>query len=439
MTSDSFRYASSTFIRWAGALAICFCFLTAALAQDPAKPTDAKAARKLGVGILEQIRLAIKDNYYDPKFRGINIDERCKVAEQKVKTLETYAQVYRVIAQVVLEFKDSHTRFVPPPLTKTVDYGLEWQMIGDKCYIVGLTKGSDAEAKGLKVGDEITGIGDYNPTRENLWLLTYLFHDLDPKERLKIFVAAPGGEREVLIESKIVKTSDLAKAAKARDPYRCEEMNPSLVVCKLYSFDVENDVIDSMMKTVRRHEKLILDLRGNPGGRVTAEEHLIGFFFAHDVKVADEKTRLKTESRIAKTHKDKAFAGDLIVLIDSESTSAAEVFARVIQLEKRGKVLGDVSGGKVMTSKFFPLLADFDFYQSTVFGLNLTVSDLIMTDGKSLENVGVIPDKAIGPSASDLADRTDPILAYAAAMFGVQFTPEEAGRLHFINYGNSRP
>lgn len=55
-----------------------------------------------------------------------------------------------------------------------------------------------------------------------------------------------------------------------------------------------------------------------------------------------------------------------------------------------------------------------------------------MSDGQSLEGIGVVPDKTIGPTGQALAEGTDPVLAYAATMFGAQLTPEQAGRLYFI-------
>jgi C-terminal processing protease CtpA/Prc len=416
-------------VRWIGISAVWFLLLVVPV---PAQDKHAKEARKLGIEMLRDIKSTLKENYYDSTFRGVNLDERFRVAEARVNTLDSYPQVFRAIAQVLIEFNDSHTNFFPPRLTKTVDYGFTWQMIGDRCYVVDVKKGSDAEAKGLKVGDLLTGVENYNPTRENLWLMTYLWWRLAPRESLRVFVASPDGtERELLITSKFVDTDDFIEERRKLNakPYRCEELTSDLITCKLYTFSVEPPLIDDMMKLITKYKKLILDLRGNGGGHVATEIHLTGYFFDHDVKIGNLKTRKKPEERMARSHKKKAFTGDLIVLIDSKTMSAAEVFARVIQLEKRGKIIGDVSAGKVMTSKYMPL------YASTAnagFGLNVTIGDLIMSDGQSLEGVGVIPDKAIGPTAEALVKGTDPVLAYAAKMFGVLLTPEQAGALSFL-------
>jgi C-terminal processing protease CtpA/Prc len=59
----------------------------------------------------------------------------------------------------------------------------------------------------------------------------------------------------------------------------------------------------------------------------------------------------------------------------------------------------------------------------------VTDADLMMTDGKSLEGVGVRPDELTLPSALDLAAGRDPILAHAARMAGLQLDAAAAGKL----------
>jgi carboxyl-terminal processing protease len=126
------------------------------------------------------------------------------------------------------------------------------------------------------------------------------------------------------------------------------------------------------------------------------------------------------------------FGGQLIVLIDSRSGSAAELFARTVQLEKLGTVIGDRSAGAVMQSRLFP----FELGADTVifYAASITDADIIMTDGKSLENTGVTPDKLMLPTGADLAAQRDPVLAYAASLAGVKLDPEKAGALFPVEW-----
>ncbi|HYL97372.1 MAG TPA: S41 family peptidase [Blastocatellia bacterium] len=119
-------------------------------------------------------------------------------------------------------------------------------------------------------------------------------------------------------------------------------------------FDLFNQGVDDMFGKAAKYETLILDLRGNPGGSVETLSRMVGYLFDHDVKIAELKGRKDSKPMMAKPH-SHGFSGKLIVLIDSQSASAAEVLARLVQLEKRGTVLGDRSAGAVMQAERFSL------------------------------------------------------------------------------------
>jgi C-terminal processing protease CtpA/Prc len=80
-----------------------------------------------------------------------------------------------------------------------------------------------------------------------------------------------------------------------------------------------------------------------------------------------------------------------------------------------------------MESEFFDLESGFG--QDLWYGATVTIADLIMADGKSLEKVGVTPDEIVLPTGKDLLENRDPVLAYAARSAGVELTPEKAGAL----------
>jgi C-terminal processing protease CtpA/Prc len=201
----------------------------------------------------------------------------------------------------------------------------------------------------------------------------------------------------------------------------------STVIWKMPDFVFDPKEVDSLVDRFRGRHALILDLRGNGGGYVVTLERLTGYFFDRDIKIAELKGRKPMEPQHAKSQGSKVFSGRVIVLIDSNSASAAEIFARVMQIEKRGIVLGDVSSGAVMQSRGVGFDAGVDSVIS--YGLNLTNADVIMSDGKSLEHVGVTPDELIVPTGNDLALRRDPVLARALELAGVTVSPDEAGKL----------
>jgi carboxyl-terminal processing protease len=184
----------------------------------------------------------------------------------------------------------------------------------------------------------------------------------------------------------------------------------------------DGDNFYDLPRTIRKDKVLIVDLRGNHGGLASAEEYFIRMFFDHDVKIFDKVERKKTSPEIVK--KGPYFPGKVIVLVDSESASAAEIFARVMQLEKRGTVIGDRTSGRVMEA------TGFYFASSGVdYGAEVTIANLIMTDGNRLEHGGVTPDEVAFPQPLDLASGRDPVLSRAAQELGVTLPPETAGKL----------
>jgi C-terminal processing protease CtpA/Prc len=64
----------------------------------------------------------------------------------------------------------------------------------------------------------------------------------------------------------------------------------------------------------------------------------------------------------------------------------------------------------------------------TVYAVSITEANVIMSDGKSLERVGVVPDALVVPTAADLATGRDPALARAAGLVGLELTPNKPAR-----------
>lgn len=410
-----------------------------ARAQQQLGPYDRDSARAM----LAMIRDDLKSNYYDPNFRGLKLEEKFKEADDRIRAAQTRDQLMIPIAQFLLSLDDSHTVFLPPGRAARIEYGWRVQMVGDRCFVMALKPKSDAESK-LKPGDEVISIDGFKPTRQALWKMNYRYYALAPARAVRFVVQSPGEAqpREVSVESKI----ELGQAVRQwEDIYmqylreewdiyqdRFYESGDDLLVWKLPTFVVEDSHVDDVMARARRKKTLVLDLRGNGGGLEDALVRLTGYFFDHDLKVAERKGRKESKVLTAKPRGDKVFKGNLVVLVDSNSGSASEMFARVVQLEKRGTVVGDRTAGAVMTSRYYG--RETGVGRVLYFGSSITVGDVLMGDGQSLERVGVTPDEVLLPTGADLAARRDPALARAAELAGVKLDPEKAGALFPVDW-----
>jgi carboxyl-terminal processing protease len=423
-------------------------FTLVSVAPHAARAQSLSLDRERSRMMLANIKIEIKKNYYDPSFHGIDLEARFKAADDKLKEATSRSQMFGIIAQALLDLKDSHTFFVPPQRTARTDYGWQLQMIGDEAYVTAVKPGSDAEKKGLKPGDRVLGVDGYGLTRDNLWIFQYLYYGLRPHPGMNVEAQSPGAPpRQLAVAAKVTEGKlvmdltgqdiwTLMREAENEDRlhrHRYAELGDELMIWKMPAFDLEKDKVSEVMSKARKHKALVIDLRGNGGGYEETLLQLIGCVSPKDVTVGELKRRKGAETLVAKTRgADKVFTGQLIVLIDSRSGSAAELFAHVVQLEKLGTVIGDRSSGKVMRAKNYPFQLGTDtviFYSASI-----TDADIVMGDGKSLENVGVTPDKLMLPTGEDLAAGRDPVLAYAASLAGVKLEPEKAGALFPIEW-----
>jgi carboxyl-terminal processing protease len=398
--------------------------------------------------MLQQISTDVRKHYYDPKFHGLDWDANVEKTKERIDKADSLNKALSEVATALGALNDSHTFFLPPARPFRHDYGWQTQMIGDRCYVTRVRPDSDAEAKGVKPGDEVLSVNGFVPSRDNLWKMEYVFNILRPQGGLRVNLRdTAGSQRQVDVMANIKqrkRVTDLTGEGGAQDIWdliregetaqnltraRRTEMGDELMILKFPQFSFSESEVDAMIGAARKHKALILDLRGNPGGSVETLKYLVSGMFEEEVKIGDQVGREKDMNKpmIAKVHGHNHFTGKLAVLVDSKSASAAELFARVVQIEKRGAVLGDQTSGSVMESKRYSYKLGLDTV--VFFGASITVADLIMRDGKSLEHTGVSPDQIVLPAAADLASGLDPVLAHAAETLGLKLSPEEAGKM----------
>lgn len=393
-------------------------------------------------GMFALLHEALKKNYYDPTFHGVDMDARYKVYAERVKTSQTLAEAFRNIAAYLAVLDDSHTIFMPPHYAFRFDYGYRMQMVGDQCLIIGTRPGSEAADK-LRAGDQVLSLDGYAVNRKDFWQLEYYLSALAPKPTSNFVLRDPSGtdRREVVntAYSRVQRVTHMFPEEGQMEYEKWQHQMKSrfaelgdAMVWKMPGFFFDEGEIDGVVSRARKHQVLLLDLRGNGGGFDVTLRYLVGSLFDHEVHVGTRITR-KGEKPMDVRPRDKGvFTGKLLVLVDSRSASAAEVFTRLVQLEHRGTVVGDRSAGSVMEADFYPF--QWGLGLPIHFAAEITMADLMMADGKRLEKVGVTPDVLVLPAPADLAAGRDPVLARAAEIAGVELDPVVAGKMFPIEW-----
>jgi len=423
---------------------VAWIFPVASVAEKKSADTMTSIQRDQALQMLRDVYEKIEKDYYDATYHGLNLDARYKEAQQKIANAKSLSDAFGVIAWMVDGLNDSHTFFDPPPRPYLVRDGWQATFIGDACMITAVKEGSDAEAKGLKPGDQVLGIEGFRPTRDTWWKLYYAFHTLAPRSGMKLAVVSPGGQpREVTVMSivqNLPKNLDLTSGADIWELVRQSENEEerytvrsvevdNVFVWKLPVFFLSDEQIDAFLRKTKNYKAVVIDLRGNPGGAEDNLTRLLGGFVSRDVKVGDRVERKNAKPLVAKSRGDHSYNGKLIVLVDSGSASSSELFARVVQLEKRGTVVGDRTAGAVMEARHVSFSQDKAFGQYLPYSMSLTVADLKMTDGNSLEHHGVVPDEVLLPSPEEVAAGADPQLARALQLAGANVSSSAAGQM----------
>ena len=409
--------------------------------------------RERGQTMLRVIRKDIEKHFYDSTYKGIDLDALFSRGAHRIEVVKSNNELFAVVADVLNEFEEPwSTFFVPPTRTTSVEYGWTYQMIGDSCYVTGVKPGSDAEAKGLRVGDRILAIGRDRPTRKNDYSMRALLMMLNPQPGMKVTAQTgqnPPRDVVALAEMKTrKKVTDLSLELGDADywdfvrewetysslrRHHNHDLDKNIYIWKMTNlgFNAMKEIKDGIGDTQDK-KALILDVRGTTGGHPKTLDYLISRLFDHEINVGHLESRSERKDWLVEASSKTPFRGLLVILVDSRTAGAAEVLARLVQVEQRGIVIGDTTVGAIWKAR--SIIHDVGIGTSIFYTVGVTVERVFMSDGGTLEGIGVVPDDIKLPSWSDLANGRDPVLSYAAWLVGGKLSPEEAGKLFPVEW-----
>lgn len=158
----------------------------------------------------------------------------------------------------------------------------------------------------------------------------------------------------------------------------------------------------------KKVKKVILDLRGNGGGYVSAAKDLLSLWLDNE-KVLVQKSRHFGDT-VTTTASGKAILADMptIVLVNGSTASASEITAGALQDYKKATIVGEKTYGKGVVQNLYDL--------ATGGTLKVTTAEWYTPLGRSINGEGITPDVEVERSYDDINAMRDPQMDKAKSL-----------------------
>jgi carboxyl-terminal processing protease len=272
-----------------------------------------------------------------------------------------------------------------------VGLGVELKAAENALLIVNVIHGSPAERAGIKAGDRLVAVAG-KATR-----------DLTTDQAAELLQGGEGTSVELMD----VTSNDPPRRVVVRrehvdvpsvDDVKMLDPEAGVGYLKLTCFQktTSRDMDAALWKLYRQGMKsLVMDLRGNPGGLLTAAVD-VGDKFIDQGNIVSTEGRSPQENYVYTARSSGSWRMPLVVLIDGDSASASEIFAGAIRDHHRGTIVGVKSYGKGSVQGIFPL-------NIAGTGIRLTTAKFYSPDHIAFVHVGVYPDVVVHQTAKPIS------------------------------------
>ncbi|OHA15343.1 MAG: hypothetical protein A3G52_00025 [Candidatus Taylorbacteria bacterium RIFCSPLOWO2_12_FULL_43_20] len=328
----------------------------------------------------------IEDKYIEPD----------KVADQ--------AKVWGAIEGLAKSLGDPYTVFLPPVENKAFEeeisgnfegVGMEVGIRDDILTVIAPIKGNPAEKAGIKSGDQIIKIDEK------------ISADLSVDEAVKLIRGPKGSDVKLTIRRE--SRDSLLEFTLTRDVITIPTIDNELrddgvYVIRLYNFSAVStglfrEALNDFLKS--GSNKLIFDLRGNPGGYLEASVDIASWFLPKGKVVVREDFGGKREENVYRSRGNNIIKDNLkmVVLVDGGSASASEILAGALSEHGVATLVGTKTFGKGSVQELVKITDDTS--------LKVTIAKWLTPNGKSISDGGLIPDYEVEITEEDVEKLRD--------------------------------
>lgn len=319
-------------------------------------------------------------------------------------------KVYGAIKGMVASLGDPYTVFFPPAEDAAFEtqiegnfegIGMEMGLKNDVLTVISALPGTPAKRAGIQSGDQVVKINDKNAV------------GMSVDEAVQIIRGKKGTSVKLTI---VREGKDPFDVTVVRDVINLPTLDTNydkktgIFTIKLYSFSAQSANLfrGAMREFVTSNAtKLIIDLRGNPGGFLDAAVEMAGWFLPPGKVVVREDYGPNQKETEERSHGPAIFNDNvkMVILIDNGSASASEILAGALQEYGKATLVGTRSFGKGSVQELVKLTPDT--------ALKVTIARWLTPNGKSISEGGLTPDVEVKLTEDDIKNGIDPQMAKA--------------------------
>lgn len=321
------------------------------------------------------------------------------------KKVTDQERVWGAVSGLASSLKDPYTVFFSPEENKLFNdeikgtfggIGAEIGMKDNVLTIIAPLKDNPAIKAGIKSGDKILKIDKTETNDMTVDKAISLIRG--PKGTIVTLTILRPGEK-VTRELKITRDEISVPTIDA------ELRSDNIFLIKFYSFSENSANLfrDALTKFIdTRSNKLVIDLRGNPGGYLDSAVTIASWFVDEGKVIVSEDFGDNRKPIIYRSRGPKVFSDSLrlVVLVDGGSASASEILAGALKEHGIAKLVGEKTFGKGSVQELVNITDDTS--------LKVTVARWLTPNGLSISEQGLEPDYKVAYTQKDIEAKKDP-------------------------------